>query len=224
VSTLQHPVSTREEVRSRLDAILAREEFGESTSWIGEQWAKLLDTLGEWIRDLFGVADPATSAVIVEVLLWLAAAGILAAIVYWIVRWARNRERAPASRALRPREDLRAASVAALRREARAAADRGDPVAALRLLFRALVLGLSERGELEYRNAWTNRELFERGAPRRDVAPVLFALVPRLDAQSFGREPAARLDAQSFGREPAGPEDVERLSSLCDRLLGSLPA
>ena len=75
----------------------------------------------------------------------------------------------------------------------------------------ALVLGLSERGELEYRDAWTNRELLERGSPRRDVAPILAGLVPRLDAQSFGHE-------------PAGPADVENLSSLCDRLLGRIPA
>ncbi|MFN0007347.1 MAG: DUF4129 domain-containing protein [Planctomycetota bacterium] len=211
MSDFQHPVSTREAVRSRIEEILAREEFGEQRSWIGEQWAKLLDTLGDWIRDLFGIADPATSAIIVKVLLWLTAAVILAAIVFRIVRWARNREKAPAAREKGPREDLRAASVAALRREARAAADRGDPVAALRLLFRALVLGLSERGELEYRDAWTNRELLERGSPPRDVAPILAGLVPRLDAQSFGRE-------------PAGPEDVERLSSLCDRLLGRLQA
>ncbi|HZO10199.1 MAG TPA: DUF4129 domain-containing protein, partial [Myxococcota bacterium] len=91
------------------------------------------------------------------------------------------------------------------------AAARGDRVAALRLLFRALVLGLSQRGELEYRDAWTNRELLERGAPPRDVAPVLAALVPRLDAQSFGHEPAVA-------------EDVERLAALCDRFLGRVPS
>ena len=77
----------------------------------------------------------------------------------------------------------------------------------MRLYFRALVLGLSERGELRYRDAWTNRELLELGAPRRDVLPLLLPLVPRLDAQSFGREPTTA-------------EDVDRLASLCDRLLG----
>lgn len=207
----QHSVSTREEVHSRLEEVFARDEFGEQRSWLAEQWMKLLDTLGEWISDLFGIADPAAAVEIVKALLWLAATVILVWIVVRSVRWARNREREPAGRDLRPREDLRAASVAALRREARAASERGERVAALRLLFQALVLGLSERGELEYRDAWTNRELLERGSPPRDVAPELSRLVPRLDAQSFGRE-------------PAGPEDVEHLSSLCDRLLGSLRA
>jgi hypothetical protein len=88
---------------------------------------------------------------------------------------------------------------------AREAADRGDHVAALRLLFRTLVVGLSERGELAYRDSWPNRELLERGAPKRDVLPILAPLVPRLDAQSFGRE-------------PAGPDDVARLTAVCDRL------
>lgn len=211
MSGLQQSVSTREDVRSTLEAIFAREEFGPQSSWLAEQWEKLLETLGEWLEDLFGLTDPATNRTIVIALLALVAAVILAAIVVRIVRWARERELAPAAQSLGPRADRRAASVAALRREARAASARGDPVAALRLLFRALVLGLSERGELEYRDAWTNRELFERGAPRRDVAPILAALVPRLDAQSFGHE-------------PAGPEDVERLSSLCDRLLGKVHA
>jgi hypothetical protein len=211
VSALQHPVASREEVGRRLETIFAREEFGERRSWLGEQWAKLLDTLGDWIGDLFGIVDPETSVNIVKALIWITCAAILAWIVYRVVRWARSRESGSADRGSAPGQDLRAASVAALRREARAASLRGDSLAALRLLFRALVLGLSERGELEYRDAWTNRELYERGAPRRDVAPLLAGLVPRLDAQSFGRE-------------PAGPEDVERLSSLCDRLLGSASA
>lgn len=209
MSALQHPVSTREDVRSNLEEVFARDEFGHKSSWIAEQWGKFLDTLGDWFRELFGIADPATSEFIVRALLWLVAALILVAIAVRIVRWARGREAAPAAQARGPREDLRAAGVAALRREARAASARGDLLAALRLLFRALVLGLSEKGELEYRDAWTNRELFERGAPRHDVAPALAALVPRLDAQSFGHE-------------PAGPEDVERLDALCDRLLGRL--
>jgi len=211
VSALQHTVSTPEEVRSRLETIFARDEFGERRSWLAEQWAKLLDTLVGWIQDLFGFSDPRATEQIVKALLWSLGALILAFIVFRILLWARDRDRTPAASAARPGEDRRAAGVAALRREARAASERGDLVGALRLLFRALVLGLSERGELEYRDAWTNRELLERGAPRRDVAPILAGLVPRLDAQSFGRE-------------PAGPEDVERLSSLCDRLLGSSAA
>jgi len=205
---LQHPVSTREDVRSTLESVFARDEFGEHRSWIAEQWVKLFDQLSEWFRDLFGIVDPAVNALLVKVLLGLLAAAILAAIAVRILRWARGRAPAvPPQRA----EGRRAASVAALRAEARAAAARGDRVAALRLLFRALVLGLSQRGELEYRDAWTNRELLERGAPPRDVAPVLAALVPRLDAQSFGHEPAVA-------------EDVERLAALCDRFLGRVPS
>ena len=206
MSGLQQPLSTREEVRSTLEAILAREEFGPRRSWLAERWRELLDWIGDWLSELFGITDPATERSIVIALLSLMAAVILTATVLRIVRWAREREERPAARTVRSSEDRRAESVAALRREARAASARGDRVAALRLLFRALVLGLSERGELEYRDAWTNRELFERGAPRREVAPMLAALVPRLDAQSFGHE-------------PAGPADVDRLDALCDRLL-----
>jgi hypothetical protein len=207
VNFLQAAETTREEVRAKLEAVLAREEFGTRRSWLAETSEKILDRLGEWFGDLFGLGDPAVSRKVVLVLLGLVAAALLGLIVARIARWMRGRGEARTSAPARSLEARRAAGVAALRRDARAAAERGDHLAALRLLFRALVLGLSERGELEYRDAWTNRELFERGAPRHDVAPVLASLVPRLDAQSFGRE-------------PAGPADVERLAALCDRMLG----
>lgn len=91
-------------------------------------------------------------------------------------------------------------------REARAKRAFAD---ALRFYAWALVVGLSERGDLEYRDAWTNRELVERGRPRPEALRVLAPLVPELDAKSFGHEPA--LEA-----------DVERLERLCREHLGGL--
>ena len=204
MSALQEQVASADEVRAKLAAVLAREEFAPKSSWLAETWKKTLDRLGDWLGEIFGIVDPATRRSVVIALLALLGAAILAAIVVRLARFLRARPASPAGGG--SVEDLRAAGVAALRRDARAAAARGDRLAALRLYFRALVVGLSERGQLEYKDAWTNRELLARGAPRREVAPVLASLVPRLDAQSFGREPAL-------------PEDVELLSSLCERLL-----
>ena len=53
--------------------------------------------------------------------------------------------------------------VLALRAAARTARAEGDVRLALRQLFLALFLGLGERGDLRYHDAWTNRELLRRG-------------------------------------------------------------
>jgi hypothetical protein len=191
-------------VRETIDRILARREFQPAdhslSDWIGKQ----LERFFRWIGDLLGIADAGSVRTILMTFLVLAALGF----AWSIVRALALRRKLDAPPSSAPAPDLRAATVDALRRMAREAADRGEHVAALRLLFRALVVGLSERGELAYREAWTNRELLERGAPRRDVLELLASLVPRLDAQSFGRE-------------PAGPDDVARLSAVCDRLLAA---
>lgn len=199
------------DVRERIRRILARDEFGHGESkiarWIGEQ----LDKAAGWLKDLLGISDPTSARIALYLVLGIAALALLWAIVRLVAARRRGQGSQEEESSERPDAALRAATVAELRREARRAARSGDQIAALRLYFRALVLGLSERGELRYRDAWTNREILERGAPRREVLPLLAPLVPRLDAQSFGREPAL-------------PEDVARLAGLCDRLLGGLDA
>ena len=91
--------------------------------------------------------------------------------------------------------------------EARAARARGDLPLALRLFFFALVVGLGRVGDLEYHDAWTNRELLQRGSPSPQVARSLEGVVRELDLKGFGRVPTV-----------AG--DVDRLEALCSRLLG----
>jgi hypothetical protein len=81
----------------------------------------------------------------------------------------------------------------------------------MRLEFTALVVGLGQRGDLEYREAFTNRELLERGRPGAEAERMLRPLVPELDRKSFGGEPAA-------------PGDVARIAALCDRWLGAARA
>jgi len=198
-------LQARAAVREPIDRIPAPRGFRPAdrtiSDWIGEKIGRFFG----WVGELLGVANAGSVRTILTTFLVLA----ILALAWSVVRaFALRRERAGPLPSSDSGPDLRAATVETLRRRAREAAARGDHVAALRLLFRALVVGLSERGELAYRDAWTNRELLERGAPRRDVLPVLASLVPRLDAQSFGRE-------------PAGPDDVARLDAVCDRLLAA---
>jgi hypothetical protein len=96
--------------------------------------------------------------------------------------------------------------VSELLARARTAREEGDLVLALRLTFFALVIGLGRRGDLEYRDSWTNRELLARGHPSADVAARLGPLVDELDFKMFGDG----LTTES---------DLERLDELCRRWL-----
>jgi hypothetical protein len=142
------------------------------------------------------------------VLVWIVL-GVVFVVVAWVVirslrvRRARTSSPTPESPAI-----SRAQRVSALRSAARAADARGEHVLALRLEFTALVVGLGERGDLEYRESFTNRELLERGKPGRHAESLLRPLVPELDRKSFGGEAATHAD-------------FARLAALCDGLLGA---
>ena len=193
-------------VRAAIDEVLARAEFRPPSKgpleWLGEKILELIGALGR----LFGI-EGLSVAPVLWILRGLAVIAILALAVLVVRRvLARRAARGSAASSALDPEAARRRRVDELRAEARRARESGDRVRALRLYFFALVIGLSERGDLEYRDAWTNRELFERGAPRTDAARELAALVPDLDRKSFGGEPAAE-------------EDVERLAALCARWL-----
>ena len=97
--------------------------------------------------------------------------------------------------------------VSELRGQAERARASGDQLLALRLYFFALVVGLGRKGDLEYRDAWTNRELLARGRPSAPVARELEPLVAELDHKLFG-------DGQT------SEADLDRLAAMCDRWLG----
>ncbi len=196
-------------VRAAIDDVLASTEFHHAPTGF--------DRVREWIADLLegllpeGSFDAATLSGLAQVLVWVVLAALVAFVVWGIARtitW--NRAHVEAEAAADP-EVRRARRVAELRSLARAANARGEHVLALRLEFTALVVGLGERGDLEYRDAFTNRELLERGKPGRDAEAVLRPIVPDLDRKSFGGEPATAAD-------------FARLSSLCDRLLAGARA
>jgi len=103
------------------------------------------------------------------------------------VRRARGHAEAPSSVAPTDR-------VLELRRLAREARARGELALALRLSFAALLLGLGRCGGLEYRDAWTARELLARGRPEPEVARALESMVEHVDARTFGRTPVSAED------------------------------
>jgi len=194
-----------ETIRRTIDGVLARDEFARAVqhepSWLEQRWNEFTD----WLERTFDLDIGGAGDLLVTLLYVLLAAAVVFLVVRLVMAWLRNRRATPEATL----EHARAARVAELLAAARAARANGDVVTSLRLHFWALVIGLSERGDLEYRDAWTNRELVERGHPRPEVARVLAPLVPGLDAKSFGHAPAS--DA-----------DVEELAQLCREHLGGL--
>ncbi len=202
----------RERVEERIEQILARPQF----DFANDEGPSLLQRFVEWfvetLGDLFdfdpGVDPSAAADVLWNVLLALAVLALVLLIARWVwLRWHAAAARRAAAEA--PAADVRR-RVAELRAEAARARAAGDLRLALRLLLFALVVGLGERGDLRYREAWTNRELLERGRPRPAVDALLRPLVVELEAKEFGNEPTVSAD-------------VERLETLCARWLDGAP-
>ncbi len=195
--------SAHAEIRQRTAEILARPEFRPRargvTDWLGEKVSEFF----EWLGDLFDF-DGVRLPIPIEVLYGIGIAILLVGVIL-VVRRLLSTRRSPKSDVV-SEAAARAARAAELLAEARAAAQRGDLTSAARRYFWALVIGLSERGAIEYRAAWTCREALERGAPADEIRVLLAPLVPRLDAVSFGRA-------------PVHVSDVDELASLCDRWL-----
>lgn len=193
-------------VADALEEVFARPEFQDEESPVADAALEFLDWLGDLLSDILPDVPEGTLDASLNVF-WVLLAILAAALAIWLaysIYGARlARRRGPVDAAAQ----RLAQRVAELRERAARAQRDGDLTLALRLYFFALVVGLGERGELAYNDAWTNRELLERGEPGTEVARVLRPLV-------------GELDAHSFGHVPTGPAEVARFAALCDRLLG----
>lgn len=192
-----------EQVRARVDEVLQRGEFQWDRKSLGE---RLLD----WLADTFDLPSLPASLSGLE---WVLAVPLAVLAVWLGVKLARVLRAAAVEQSAERIADsnLLAARVAAALEGARTAREAGDRTLALRLYFLALVLGLGGRGDLDYRDTWTNRELLERGQPSPQAAAVLAPLV-------------ADLDAQVFGGAPTSDADVDYLADLCARWLSAAGA
>jgi hypothetical protein len=200
------PSADAQEVARALERVMGRAGFvPPEKSWL----ARTLERLGHWLGELFDFdAAPVSGAfaTLLYVLLGLSIAWLVWLVVRSIAgAW---RARAEARAALPPPPESLAERLARLLAEARAADAAGDHLRALRLYFWALVVGLSQRGELAYRDAWTAREMLERGRAGAEVRARLAPLV---------RE----IDKKSFGGEPCDAADSARVAQVCRELLGA---
>ena len=198
MSLLQEPVDA-ERVHEVLRSIMEREgiprepaESGALTQWLADKFGSLFDGLE-------GSSDALIVVLIVLSVAFVITLGIAAARGR-AGRWrGRDARRVEKSQAVRLRvEELRA--------RARAAEMDGDLVLALRTHLFALVVGLGEVGDLEFRPTWTDRELLERSHPEPRVKQWLGGLLDDLDPMTFGH----RL---------VSVEDVRRLDGLSAKVL-----
>jgi hypothetical protein len=198
------PVSP-ERAREVLDDVLSRAEFAEHDDALAGALSDFLEWLGGLFGDVGSDVDPALVEGGLRLLLLSVSviAGVMLVVyVTSLVRSRRPGEERPDTAVV----DALTERVASLRARAQKAQAAGDLTRALRLYFFALVVGLGERGELAYDDAWTNQELLERGEPSPEIDRLLGPLV-------------CALDAHSFGGRPTDPTEVRRFASLCERLL-----
>ena len=195
---------SRQQVRDVLDDVFKAPEFDQSPGLVEEFFDWLGDLfdfggIGEGVFDLTTFTMQAVVFVVGVVVVWLG--------VKYVMQALGGRESA---KPVTPgAKELTRNRVAELRAAASAAEEAGDHLLALRLYFFALVVGLGERGELAYNDAWTNRELMERGTPTTQIVETLQPLL-------------GELDQMSFGERQVEASDVSRFELLCDRWLGSL--
>lgn len=191
-------------VREALDDVLADGRFRVNpiTEWLSQFWDKVRDALFGAGGALDGLGP------VLAWTFWGVLLLVVVAIVFLIVRSIRLRRRRVGGKGEHVPNPVER-RVAELLAQARLAEAEGDRLRALRLYFFALVVGLGQKGELRYRDAWTNRELLERGRPSSSLRTKLQPIVHDLDRKSFGGEPV--LD-----------EDVRRLEALCASWLGQV--
>lgn len=165
-----------------------------------------LERLSNWVADHLIDLLPGGKGDLLFALFVLVAALVLARLGLVVARTLGSRRR-PARRG----EPASGPSPLEVARElfARARAERaqGRSREALRSFLHALVLTLGGRGVLEFRPAWTLRELIARGSPAEEARALLDELVLEFEPKDFG-------DA------PIREEDLDRLEEACASALG----
>jgi hypothetical protein len=199
---------SKERVAECVAEVLSRPGFPTEPGPIEET----LEEIWQWVQSLLNdIGFGLPSGGVWTAVEWLWGAIILL-LVAFLAYWLRRRILEVQSGARGPVKGLSeqvVSRIGDLRRQAQDAEAQGDLTLALRLYFFALVIGLGQKGELEYNDAWTNRELLERGQTAADVAKNLKPLV-------------GALNEHSFGERRTEPHEVRRFAELCESMLGGL--
>lgn len=195
------PRAPADEVREAADRILARAEFREEPKSLlqrAQDW--LFERLGEILADLFQ-GEGGT------VLGWIILAVLVAASVFFAVRFGRGVSRDPGLRVGPPVAPRR--SAADWRADAEANEAAGNWRGGLRCRYRALVGDLAVRGVLEEVPGRTAGEY--RGQ--------LGANLPAAAADFGGA--TALFEAAWYGNRPTGPDESARFKALAESVVAA---
>ena len=174
-------------VRAELERVLARAEFRQEKSLLQEFLEWLAQRLGAPQLDFLGALVP-----------WLFSIALAGGVLFLLTQvWkARRLLSADGSGVAEHAGPTVRERIEVLLERARAALAANDLRLALRLYFLALLLILGGRGDLVFRDSWTNREHLRRGKPSRRARSVLEPLVRELEAKDFGDRPIVEADLE----------------------------
>jgi hypothetical protein len=181
---IQEEPIAREEVSEALADVLGRAEFHEAPS--------LFEQFLDWLDFDVGLGPlSAFEGLFYALLVVLFVLGV----VWLLKRFGRRDGAGEDGRELaRAAHEGPEARMFRLKEAADRARAAGDERLALRLLFEALLVALGGRGELEFRPAWTNRELVRRGKQAPEARVLLEELVREFEPKEFGHKPVEARD------------------------------
>jgi hypothetical protein len=185
---LEPPRPTDDDIRQRLESILARQEF--SPHQPSDLWLRLIQRINEFLKGLSGlqVASP--------VVYWLVIAGcltllaLLVAHIVWTVR--RVLFLGPGAPPAESAGEKRGRLSNAYKEEALLQAAAGEYTEAIRFLFLSLVYRFDESGRVLFPHSYTNREYLSLFDGRAETRSRLQVFVDALDEFWYGERPISR--------------------------------
>jgi hypothetical protein len=176
-----------------LDEILARPEFNRPLSLWERFWQWFERMLAEWLPDRPAAGNAGWLAFLLRALPWIITTLVVAVVIwllsYWLQRVLRSFVTDARAAGINGDDSL-PATAAEARQQARAAAESGYYRDAVRRLYLAALLQLSEHSLITYERSLTNREVLVRVPNDSPVRQHLEPVVATFDQVWYGvREP-----------------------------------
>jgi hypothetical protein len=197
-----------------LAEILARPEFNTPLSLWDRFWQWLENLLSQIFPDSEAAGDATWLSLLLRLVSWIVTILIVAAVIwllsYWLQRLLRSFVNDARVYALMGDDDL-PRSAAEARQQARVAAQSGLYRDAVRRLYLAALLQLSEHQLIDFERSLTNREVLTRVPTDSPIRPHLEPVVTTFDEVWYGvHEP----DQATF---TAYEQEIDRLAAVAER-------
>jgi hypothetical protein len=176
-----------DEIRQAAVRVFARPEFRPTETGAGGWLLRQLAEFFQWLGGLYEAAPALFWLILIGCV--IALVGLIALMVFQVrsaFAGGRGRRAGSAEQAERARRS------AAYRDEADRRAAAGDYTEAVRHLFLSLVYRFDERGRINFRGEYTNREYLDLLSDRGSIRDAVRVLVDTLDDHWYGQRPCGR--------------------------------